>query len=43
MNTEILNLQDYNSISSEINKLSGGAANNFTILKNERYIIPFNS
>jgi hypothetical protein len=40
---ELYNLQDYKSISSEIAKLSGGAPNNFTILKNERFVMPFNS
>lgn len=37
------NLQDYKSISSEINKLSGGAPNNFTVLQNEKLVMPFNS
>ncbi|CAI2361765.1 unnamed protein product [Moneuplotes crassus] len=40
---EMTNLQDYKSISSEINKLSGGAPNNFTVLQNEKLIMPFNS
>jgi hypothetical protein len=42
-NVEILNLQDYKSIANQISHLSGGAPNNFTILKNERYVMPFNS
>ena len=42
-NSELTNLQDHNSIASEIFKLSGGAPNNFTILKNERFVMPFNS
>ena len=41
--SEFTNLQDYNSIASQIVKLSGGAPNNFTILKNERFVMPFNS
>ena len=42
-NPDLTNLQDYKSISSEIYKLTGGAPNNFTVLKNERLVMPFNS
>jgi hypothetical protein len=35
--------QNFNGIAHSLNKLSGGAPNNFTKLRNERIITPFSS
>jgi hypothetical protein len=42
-NTEMFNLQDYKSIAADIQKSPGYAPNNFTLLKNEMVVMPFNS